>query len=206
MRILVLAKAPLPGRSKTRLQQRWTPHQAAALAEAALVDTLDAVAGVEAQHELVLDGLTGPWLPAGFDVRPQVDGSHGERIVAALAAHDEPCLLIGMDTPQVTAQQLKRGLDFLRHKDAALGHADDGGWWCLALRTPRRHAGLVVDIATSTPTTGADTEAALRLAGLSVALLPQLRDVDLPSDALHVACLAPHSRFAQALRSCERAA
>lgn len=139
-------------------------------------------------------------------MRPQVDGNHAKRICAALVAQEEPCLLIGMDTPQVTSELLRTGLDALQHKDSAFGHAEDGGWWCLGLRTPAQHAGLLLGIRTSTATTGLETEAALRLAGLSVALLPRLRDVDLPSDALHVAAIAPHGRFALAMRACEQAA
>ena len=42
--LLVIAKEPRPGRVKTRLTPPFTPREAAALAEAALVDTLRAVA------------------------------------------------------------------------------------------------------------------------------------------------------------------
>lgn len=206
MRVIVLAKAPVAGRSKTRLQERWSPAQAAALAEAALADTLAVVAAVDAHHEIALDGPPGAWLPAGFTVRPQVTGTHAQRIAAALACHDEPSLLIGMDTPQVTPALLERGLGGLRTHDCALGHATDGGWWALGLLDPSRCAGLVLGVPTSTPSTGARQERALRAAGLRVAMLPTLRDVDLPEDAEHVAALVPRSRFAAVLRTCERAA
>ena len=42
--VVVIAKEPIPGRVKTRLTPPFTPQQAAALAEAALADTLAAVA------------------------------------------------------------------------------------------------------------------------------------------------------------------
>ena len=206
MRVLVLAKEPVAGQSKTRLQQRWSPAQAAALAQASLADTLEAVASVDAHHELVLQGAPGDWLPPGFDVRRQVNGTHDERIAAALAAHEEPCLLIGMDTPQVTTELLEIALAALLRKDASFGPAEDGGWWCLGLRTPARHSSLVLGIPTSTTTTGAAQHAALRSARLSVELMPMLRDVDLPDDALNVAALAPDGRFAQLLRLFEHAA
>ena len=102
---------PCPGGSKTRLTPPYTPEEAAALAEAALADTLDAVLGQPARRRvLVLDGAPGPWLPHGFEVVPQCAGGLDERLAAAFAAAATgPALLIGMDTPQVTPELLARG-------------------------------------------------------------------------------------------------
>lgn len=62
--LLVIAKQPVPGRVKTRLVPPCTHEQAAALAEAALTDTLHTVLKVPATRRvLVLDGEPGPWLP-----------------------------------------------------------------------------------------------------------------------------------------------
>ena len=103
--IMVLAKAPRPGRVKTRLQSRFSPEQASALARAALLDTLDAVQAHDVgRRVLVLEGEPGPWAPLGFEVSRQAEGDLSERIAAALEGvlpGDGPALLIGMDTPQV---------------------------------------------------------------------------------------------------------
>src|SRR5215213_8649771 len=82
--VLVVAKAPEPGRSKTRLCPPCSPQEAAAIAEAALADTLEAVAacGVD-RRVLALDGPPGPWLPPGFEVIPQVSGSLDVRLCEA---------------------------------------------------------------------------------------------------------------------------
>ena len=73
--VLVMAKSPVPGRVKTRLCPPCTPAEAAALAEAALADTLEAVAACGAGRRiLALDGAPGPWLPAGFEVVAQCQG------------------------------------------------------------------------------------------------------------------------------------
>ena len=59
--LLVMAKAPVAGRVKTRLCPPCTPAEAAAIAEAALADTLDAVAACGAGRRIVaLDGEPGP--------------------------------------------------------------------------------------------------------------------------------------------------
>ena len=63
--VIVLAKAPVPGRVKTRLTPPFSPQEAASLAEASLRDTLAAASGSRADHLLLfLDGDPGPWLAA----------------------------------------------------------------------------------------------------------------------------------------------
>jgi rSAM/selenodomain-associated transferase 1 len=203
--LLVLAKAPLPGRVKTRLCPPCTPQQAARLAAAALADTLDAVRAVPGcRRVLALDG--GPVCrPTGFEVVRQHGGGLGERIAAAFADTAAggvgPILQVGMDTPQISPRLLAGCLAALAapRVDAVLGPAEDGGWWALGLHD-HRYAGLLAAVPMSTPDTYRLTLAALRSAGLRVAALPRRQDVDLWPDALAVADQAPHTRFAAEVR------
>ncbi|WP_242483249.1 DUF2064 domain-containing protein [Streptomyces sp. HSG2] len=191
--LLVIAKEPRPGRVKTRLTPTFTPREAAALAEAALADTLDVVARSPARRRvLVLDGSPGPWLPPGFEVVPQCAGGLDRRLAAAFAGCEGPSLLVGMDTPQVTPALLT--VDFTEH-DAWLGAARDGGFWALGLARP--DPSRLLGVPMSTPTTGAAQRS--RLAGLRIGDLPVLRDVDTPADARSVAAEAPGGRFAARL-------
>ena len=67
--LVIMAKAPIAGQCKTRLCPPLEPAQAATVAEAALADTLQAMARTPAaRHVLVLDGEPGPWLPPGFEL------------------------------------------------------------------------------------------------------------------------------------------
>jgi uncharacterized protein len=194
--LLVIAKQPVPGRVKTRLVPPCTHDQAAALAEAALADTLRTVLmAPAARRVLVLDGEPGPWLPPGFDIVPQCGGPLDERLAEAFAAVDGPALLIGMDTPQVTPGLM--AVDW-RAADAVFGPAADGGFWALGLREP--DPALLRGVPMSTSATGAIQRARLVAAGLRVTELPQLRDVDTAADALAVARTAPQSRFAARAR------
>ncbi|MBC2902022.1 TIGR04282 family arsenosugar biosynthesis glycosyltransferase [Streptomyces cupreus] len=191
--LLVIAKEPRPGRVKTRLSPPFTPEEAAALAEAALADTLDAVARTPARRRvLVLDGTPGPWLPPGFEVVPQCAGGLDERLADAFGHCTGPALLIGMDTPQVTPELLT--VDFAGC-DAYFGAAEDGGFWALGLAEPE--PSLLRGVPMSTPHTGAAQRA--RLTGLRVRDLPVLRDVDTASDARAVAEAVPGGRFAARL-------
>ncbi|TDQ64909.1 hypothetical protein EV188_101157 [Actinomycetospora succinea] len=216
--VLVLAKAPVAGRVKTRLTTATTPAGAAGIAAAALLDTLDAARAVrDAQVVVALAGDPAEaerrdeiaTALAGTVVVPQRGDTLGERITAA---HDDVAdafpgavsVQIGMDTPQVDPVLLTDALDLVTtDADAALGPALDGGWWALALADPRR-AGLIADVPTSRDDTGARTLAELRAghAGLTpsrVLELPALSDVDTPDDAVAVADLAPTGRFARAV-------
>jgi glycosyltransferase A (GT-A) superfamily protein (DUF2064 family) len=215
--VIVLAKAPEPGRVKTRLCPPATPGEAADLAAASLLDTLDAVAGVPGADLVV--ALTGRLAGAarraeltaalrGARVLPQRGDGLGVRIAAAHAdtatlLPGRPTLQLGMDTPQAAAVLLAACLDRLRapRTDAVLGLAADGGWWAMGLRDPRA-ARLVAAVPTSRADTGERTLRALRDGGLRVGLLPELTDVDTAADALVVAAAAPGGRFAAALAGC----
>ncbi|MFJ3336165.1 DUF2064 domain-containing protein [Streptomyces sp. NPDC086766] len=193
--LLVIAKEPRPGRVKTRLTPPFSPREAAELAEAALADTLHAVAAAPADRRvLVLDGTPGPWLPPGFDVVPQCGGGLDVRLAAAFAGCAGPALLVGMDTPQVTPALLT--VDFA-DCDACLGPAEDGGFWALGMAVP--DPALLRGVPMSTATTGAVQRERLVAAGLRVRDLPRLRDVDTADDARAVAARAPHGRFAARL-------
>ena len=204
--LLVIAKAPVAGRSKTRLCPPCTPEQAADLAEAALIDTLAAVAATPCRSRtLVLDGAPGEWLPPGFELVPQCEGGLGARLAAAFAGRERPALLIGMDTPQVSPELLGESLQRLRSPgtDAVLGMAEDGGYWAIGLRQPR--ADVFDGVPMSRADTGAHQRRRLDQLGLTVGELPPLRDVDRFEDAREVAALAPEGEFARAVWALEPA-
>ncbi len=195
--LIVIAKAPVPGRVKTRLCPPCTAAQAARLAAAALADTLAVVAQLPARRVLVLDGTPGAWLPSGFEVIAQRGAGLDERLAAAFADVGAPALLVGMDTPQLTPGLLRAGLDALARTDAVLGRCHDGGYWAIGLT--RADDALLHGVPMSVPSTGAAQHARLVDAGMDVAELPGLRDVDDIADAHAVAAAAPQTRFAAAL-------
>ncbi len=217
-RVLVMAKAPVAGRVKTRLGKDIGMGPAARVAAAALLDTLDActVAFGAGHCHLALDGdlstaVDGGLIHlalAGWSVTGQRGAGFADRLVNAhadlAAASRGPVIQIGMDTPQVTPRMLAAVAAALGGDgegdgafDAVLGPAPDGGWWVLALRDAADAAPLAA-IAMSTPTTWADTRSALTSSGLRVSDTASLRDVDTVGDAVRVAHEAPDSRFARA--------
>ena len=190
--LVVIAKECIPGRVKTRLHPPFSLEAAAAIAAASLAETLDAVREVPVRRRILyLQGRTVGIPHAGFEVIPQPDVSLAERLAAIFDLLDEPTLLIGMDTPQVRAADLR----WPDRADAIVGIAADGGFWALGMSRPR--GDVIRGVPMSQPDTGARQLAALARAGMSVELLRTLRDVDLADDARAVAAQLPGSGFAR---------
>lgn len=213
--LLVVAKAPVPGLVKTRLCPPATHEQAARLAAASLLDTVDTV-------------LSLPWAVPVIAVTGDLDACVDAEEISARFAHTTvlrqrgadfaerlanahqdardvhpgvPVLQIGMDTPQVDAELLTAGARLLTARGgprAVLAPATDGGWWALGLRDPG-----MADSLSSVPMSQVDTcqrtREALDQAGVPPAPLADLSDVDFMSDAGEVAASIPGSRFARAL-------
>jgi glycosyltransferase A (GT-A) superfamily protein (DUF2064 family) len=213
--VLVVAKAPEPGRAKTRLAATVGNDLAANIAAAALLDTLDAVAATPVAARVV--ALTGDLNEAagGTELRERlatftVIEQRGEDFADRLAnAHfdsgqgspNNPVLQIGMDTPQVTAELLADCARQLLQATAVLGLARDGGWWILGLQTPAA-AKWLRGVPMSQPDTGELTLKALHDNGIDVTLVRKLADVDVVDDvpAVREAC-SPQSRFARITRA-----
>lgn len=199
--LIVLAKAPVPGRVKTRLCPPCTPEEAAEVALAALSDTLAAVGELPAKrHVLVLDGHHSGWAPPPFEVIGQRGDGLDERLAAAFEDVGGPAVLVGMDTPHAGVDLVERAVDLLCRAgvDAVLGPAHDGGYWLIGLREPRRE--LFVGVPMSSDRTGAVQLERLVAEGQAVALTDALDDIDTFERAHRAATQAPDLLFASAVR------
>lgn len=198
--LIVIAKEPIPGRAKTRLTPPCSALQAAELAEAALLDTLEVVARTPAPRRiLAFEGDGRRWRREGFELIPQRGPGLAERLAAAFDDVDSPALLVGMDTPQLTPTLLLDGICALSRQDcdAVLGPALDGGYWSVGFSHGVR--GAFDDVPMSSVSTLSAQRARLGALGLRVHEQPPLRDVDTIEDARAVARAAPHTRFARTL-------
>ena len=210
--LLVVAKAPEPGRAKTRLAATVGDRVAADIAAAALLDTLDAVAAAPVAARVVaftgdLDAAAGAaeirQRLKSFTVIPQRGDEFADRLANAHAdsADGYPVLQIGMDTPQITAELLTDCARRLLDAPAVLGLAHDGGWWVLGVQTPTM-AECLRTVPMSQPDTGELTLKALRDNGIDVTSVQPLADIDVVDDvaAVREAC-GPASRFARVTRA-----
>lgn len=207
MHLTVIAKAPEPGRVKTRLSPPCTFDEAASIAAAALADTFSAVDAAVVAHRasgadglrrvVLLDGRPGEWIPPGYDVVAQ----RGEGLAERLAnGFDDlgPGAIVGMDTP-AAGRWLGAALAAVAEEGDALGLATDGGYWVIGLATIDRR--VFQGIPMSTSNTGAAQLRRLHALGRPVRVLPMARDLDDEADLRALARSGGSGRLAATARA-----
>ena len=207
--ICVFAKPPVAGEVKTRLE--LPPDSAVRLAQAFLDDTLEAAARVPWAEVAIAS--TAP-IASTFSVLLQGEGDLGariERVLRAALALAPAAIAIGADAPALPSRFLEAARAALRNHDAALGPAEDGGFYLLALRSCP--PGLLADLPWSADDTSARTLERLRARGLLTAVLDPWFDVDRPEDLVRLRGLietgqliAPRTQATLALLSAAPAA
>jgi rSAM/selenodomain-associated transferase 1 len=188
--LVIMAKAPAVGRTKTRLCPPLTPARAAQLYEALLRDTIHLAAGVEGVQLAI--ALTPPeatdlferWSPPGtllFPVSGADIGACLDRVLGSLLdAGHTGVMALNSDGPTLPAAHLRQALDQLDQADVVLGPGEDGGYYLVGQRA--HHPRLFYDIDWSTARVLPQTLARAESLGLSVALLPPWYDVDTAPD------------------------
>jgi len=191
--VLIYAKAPRPGRVKTRLAAERGDDLAVRVATLLLHDTVERVASIDTLEPiLALDDTT--WNPAFHpDVRRLAQGSGdlSDRLQRTLsqAAGARGAVALGADTAVVPPAVWALVHDALVAGRGALGPAADGGFYLLAL--PSVPADLFRGVPWSSPRTATSMEGALQREGIDVARLPGSFDIDTVADAQRLVRLTP---------------
>jgi hypothetical protein len=189
--LAVMAKAPRPGKVKTRLAPPLSLDQSAAINICFLQDTTANISAVAASgnaagiisytpigDEALFDNL----FPRGFALIPQRGDGFGERLLATaedlLACGYGSVCLIDSDSPTVPAAAFEQAVSELAKPGdrVVLGPSHDGGYYLIGLK--RAHAEVFANISWSTSTVFAETVAAAKAANLEVVTLPLWYDVD----------------------------
>jgi hypothetical protein len=203
LKLIVFAKAPVPGMAKTRLIPALGAQGAARVAAWLLDQTLEAarcaVNKIGQGASLQLCGepapehnaWTGVSITTACELTQQVEGDLGRRMAhactQALAAGDD-VLLFGTDGIGLDTSRILLAARMLAQHDAVLQPVLDGGYVLLGLRanTLGRHMSLFEDMPWSTDQVSALTLARLQDLRCSVHVLPTLRDLDEPADLAHM--------------------
>ena len=192
--IIVLAKAPVAGQVKTRLCPPLTPDEAASLHGSLVLDILERCQSLKG-YDRILAGSPTPHHPffRAMEARFKIPvwDQRGEDLGARMALAFKKAfglpyrsvVLIGTDIPGINGSLLIRAVKSLQDHDAVLGPTVDGGYYLIGLRT------LVPDLFENMPWSTdrvyALTEQKIRARGLSLEILPRLRDLDTVED-LHI--------------------
>ncbi len=184
--LLIFAKEPRPGKSKTRMTPPLTPDQAAALSSAFIGDTLTAASQVdEADVYLFYTPPAGlprfqKMIPEGIRLVLQEGADLRERCIHSVSfSFDqgyERIVQIGTDTPQIRSEHIREAFALLNDCDMVLGPANDGGYYLLALSRPEIALFGGVEMGTERVCTKMLAHA--ETLGLSIRLLPEWIDAD----------------------------
>ena len=185
-RIVVFARAPRPGRCKTRLIPALGATGAAALQRRLALRTVQEACGTGAPVELWCAPDTHHAFFArcrrapGVRLRRQPAGDLGRRMALALRAAAGPAVLVGSDCPGLTAADLRAALAALARHDCVLQPSTDGGYVLIGARRlePRALAG----IHWSSGRELAQTRRRFARLGLRWTELPARDDLDTPGD------------------------
>ena len=186
--LLVFAKAPYPGKVKTRLAQAIGEEEAAALYRRMGKTILEAVRTGDFRTTVVYDPpeevrAIRDWLGNAIPLTPQSEGDLGTRmstaISQALETAEKVCV-IGTDTPDLDATDVREAFDALDQADVVLGPARDGGYYLIGLSEPRPE--VFCGVPWSTDRVFQETVARATESGLRVSRLKTLSDVDEASD------------------------
>jgi uncharacterized protein len=184
--LIVVAKQPTPGVTKTRLSPPLSPEQAASLYECFLLDTLDLVRKIQGIQPVIAylpeeasDYFTG--LAPDFDLLLQSGRNLGERLDHALThylnAGYRNVVIMDSDSPTLPSSCLSAAFKLLNNgSDVVIGPCEDGGYYLIGIKKP--HPRLLREVRMSTPQVTADTLAMAAEEGLRVGLLPTWYDVD----------------------------
>jgi rSAM/selenodomain-associated transferase 1 len=209
MRIVIFAKEPQPGFSKTRVIPALGAQGAATLAKLLLERMLQAAIASEVG---VVELCVTPWssvevwrqmgVPESVQLTDQGDGDLGVRMARAaqrVIDAGESVLLVGTDCPQMDLGQLQTAALALQGADATLIPALDGGYVLLGLN--QYDASIFSGIAWSTSSVAAATQERLQALQWRVQTLAPLHDIDEPADLQYLpAALSSNPTLVQGFR------
>lgn len=184
-RLVIMVKAPVAGRSKTRLARGIGVGAATAFARHALRITHLRLAR-DPRWETVLAvtpdaACSAPVWPRGTPRIGQGDGDLGARMLGLAACLPPgPVVIVGSDIPAVTPRHIARAFAALGSADVVFGPATDGGFWLVGFRRRPPCPSPFTNVRWSSPAALADTLA--NLATSRVAFAATLHDVDEGAD------------------------
>jgi rSAM/selenodomain-associated transferase 1 len=188
--LIVVAKQPEPGFTKTRLCPPLTPEVAAELYLFLMLDTLTLAARMDrVDHTIAFAppkalAYFQSLAPVGFRLLPQVGSDLGQRLANALAHHFDrgyrKVVIMNSDGPTLPLAFLEEAFSGLDEADITLGRGHDGGYYLIGMT--RLEQALFQNIAWSTAKVIPQTIASCRRLGLKVHELPEWYDVDVGAD------------------------
>ena len=189
--VALMARAPAPGKAKTRLIPRLGATGAARLHAAMTRHALQEIVGSGLPATLWCDpDADHPFFAEcardfGVALRSQPSGDLGERMLAIFEAAEGPLLLMGSDCPTIDARFLFDCARSLKRNAVVIAPTADGGYGLIGLRAPL--GDLFRDMPWGTDAVMAITRERLLAGKIDLAETPVIWDVDTSDDLARLA-------------------
>ncbi len=189
--LIIFAKAPVAGDVKTRLCPPLTPDEAASLHGSLVLDIIERGALLKGCEQILAGAPDAehPFFRAmkarfKIPILDQRGDDLGSRMAqafqTALGNPYQSGIIIGTDIPGITVSILSAAFKSLEEHDVVMGPTEDGGYYLIGLK--KNVPELFENIAWSTDTVFSVTQEKAKELGLSLKVLPKLRDIDTEDD------------------------
>ncbi len=184
LRVIILCKAPVPGRVKTRLLTRYSAAQAARLHAAMARTVIERASALCSDVRIAADDPSDPFFAAfGLPLLAQGEGDLGQRMARlarqAFQLGTKPLMFLGTDSPHMPASRLMEAGRALEEHDVVFGPVEDGGYDLVAMK---RELPIFDDVPWSTAAVLRQSLRHCEALELRVACLAESFDIDTPAD------------------------
>lgn len=189
MRVILFAKAPIPGYAKTRLIPALGARGAARFHQQLVTHSLRTLCALKEVKVELHYSEPHPffWRLAKryhCQLVPQARGDLGRRMLESLRQGPESALIIGSDCPVITPQLVRRCIQALKGYELVLLPAEDGGYGLIGCQKPHHDtlSMLFENMPWGTAQVLEKTRAAAAKAQLRMQELETIWDIDTPDD------------------------
>lgn len=187
--LIIFTRVPEPGKTKTRLEARFTKEECAKIHEAMIHDLWDLCNTKEWDTYVYYTPANGreriqQLLPGACQYLPQEEIAFGERMKRSMGAilneGYDSCVLVGTDIPVLSREVIREAFLKLQEKQVVIGATMDQGYYLIGMTA--LYGGIFDDQKYGTGSVYSDTVTKIIACGCEFDTLPVLRDIDEPED------------------------
>lgn len=148
--LVLMSRAPIPGKTKTRLQSHLKPEECAELHRAFLKDISNKLVNIKKQYKKLhlflsytpegSENLFADLIGDNFNFIMQTGKDLGARMYNSISEaynkSSEPVIITGSDLPSLPAEIITEAVAALKEKDIVIGPAADGGYYLIGMQRP----------------------------------------------------------------------
>ncbi|MDQ6991123.1 MAG: TIGR04282 family arsenosugar biosynthesis glycosyltransferase [Mariprofundaceae bacterium] len=138
MKLIVMCKAPIEGKVKTRLMTTYSAREAMQWHQAMATTVIQRAQRLFPKVMIAVDDVAHPFFTRfNAEICSQGEGDLGERmrhVMQQFCKQGDAVMFLGTDSPHMLDERLKQAEQALNTHDIVLGAVEDGGYDLIAMR------------------------------------------------------------------------